>query len=287
MRRTWAVARHYRTRAVRRYILGNRVARRLSTSSYRSGLVALGERNTYGFPRRWVTVDRTRASDRRIWLDESLKLPFPDESQHVVYAAHVLEHLRDAVIRRALAESFRVLRPGGGIRVEVPDIEVLLTAWRQNDRRVLDHFLRFRQLRLVDGLGVDPCFLEDQLTPLGEIANHLVRNMHMPVYATAADFEAHADRGLDELNEWAQSLKTDAQRETPGHCNIVYYGKIATMLSGAGFTDVRRCRLGSTTIPGLRLSDDGRPTSIAEKRHRQFYSLYAEAIKPLCAPGAP
>ena len=56
---------------------------------------------------------------------------WPTNPQNTVYAAHVLEHLDDASIGRMLAEAYRVLRPGGGIRIEVPDAELLLNAWRE------------------------------------------------------------------------------------------------------------------------------------------------------------
>lgn len=39
------------------------------------------------------------------------RLPFPNESYDVVYASHVLEHIKDD--RQALSEIRRVLRPGG------------------------------------------------------------------------------------------------------------------------------------------------------------------------------
>ncbi|MBM3649787.1 MAG: methyltransferase domain-containing protein [Alphaproteobacteria bacterium] len=43
-----------------------------------------------------------------------------------VYASHVLEHLGHAgELRQALAEIFRVLRPGGRLLASVPDLEIL------------------------------------------------------------------------------------------------------------------------------------------------------------------
>src|SRR5262249_17774155 len=50
-------------------------------------------------------------------------LRFPDESFEVVYHSHVLEHLPPLDGRRLLRECYRVLKPGGTIRVAVPDLE--------------------------------------------------------------------------------------------------------------------------------------------------------------------
>jgi predicted SAM-dependent methyltransferase len=51
---------------------------------------------------------------------------FADGSVAEIYSSHVYEHLsyRDEVVP-ALVEAFRVLRPGGLIRIGVPDLEAL------------------------------------------------------------------------------------------------------------------------------------------------------------------
>jgi SAM-dependent methyltransferase len=45
-------------------------------------------------------------------------IDMPDNSFDVVYASHVLEHIRDDV--RAMSEIFRILRPGGWAILQVP-----------------------------------------------------------------------------------------------------------------------------------------------------------------------
>jgi SAM-dependent methyltransferase len=50
-------------------------------------------------------------------------LPVADNSADGVYASHVLEHLALADFRRALSNTFRMLRPGGIFRLVVPDLE--------------------------------------------------------------------------------------------------------------------------------------------------------------------
>ncbi len=52
------------------------------------------------------------------------RLPYADGSVDAVYASHVWEHLYYEDARRATAECFRVLRPGGSLRIVVPSLRL-------------------------------------------------------------------------------------------------------------------------------------------------------------------
>lgn len=56
------------------------------------------------------------------YFDLRKRFPFPDESVDAVYAAHVWEHLTLSVAKHATAEIYRVLRPGGVLRLVVPNL---------------------------------------------------------------------------------------------------------------------------------------------------------------------
>jgi len=56
-------------------------------------------------------------------------LPFVDNTVSVIYGAHVLEHLYLADAQRLLTECKRVLRPGGVIRLVVPDLRSMVTSY--------------------------------------------------------------------------------------------------------------------------------------------------------------
>ena len=53
--------------------------------------------------------------------DATKGLPFKDASVDVIYSSHMLEHLDRNEASRFINESFRLLRPGGIIRIAVPD----------------------------------------------------------------------------------------------------------------------------------------------------------------------
>jgi SAM-dependent methyltransferase len=68
----------------------------------------------------WVNVDLAGAPVDLVW-NLNRRLPFPDRSIDAVFHEHLLEHL---TMDRALAltrECHRVLKPGGVLRIAVPD----------------------------------------------------------------------------------------------------------------------------------------------------------------------
>jgi SAM-dependent methyltransferase len=56
-------------------------------------------------------------------------LPFRENSFSSVYASHVLEHLYLADAQRLLLECRRVLKPGGVVRMVVPDLRAMVTTY--------------------------------------------------------------------------------------------------------------------------------------------------------------
>jgi predicted SAM-dependent methyltransferase len=71
----------------------------------------------------WINIDIVAMGPGVIAHDLSKGIPLADQSCEVVYHSHVLEHLRRADVNPFLKECFRVLKPGGILRVAVPDLE--------------------------------------------------------------------------------------------------------------------------------------------------------------------
>lgn len=261
---------------------GSRFIRKYLTSNFNSGIFAIGECNHYFFPPRFVTLDFGGA-DFTVRLDENLILPFADSSQDIAYASHVLEHLQQPVLERVLSEVHRVLKPGYGFRIEVPDSMVLMRAYADRDEGVLSYFREGRR-QLIDRLGLEEKYLEDQLTVVGEMASYIDRarnSGHIPVYVTATEYEAHAADGIEALNNLAQSKMSNEQRESGGHNNALYFDKLKNALLEAGFSRVSQADFGKTIVPEMKLGRSaGRFWNrIPEKRRRRFFSLYVDAIK--------
>ncbi|MBD2327189.1 methyltransferase domain-containing protein [Alkalinema sp. FACHB-956] len=71
----------------------------------------------------WINLDLVPSSSAVRSFDIRRGLPFADRTCDVCYSSHVLEHLQPAQASFLIAEAFRVLKPGGILRVIVPDLE--------------------------------------------------------------------------------------------------------------------------------------------------------------------
>ncbi|HEV8435098.1 MAG TPA: methyltransferase domain-containing protein [Thermoanaerobaculia bacterium] len=81
------------------------------------------------FRRDWTNVD-FRSRDAAVQAhDITQGLSFAAASFDVVYHSHLLEHLRREQVAAFLSECHRVLRPGGVMRVVVPDLERIARAY--------------------------------------------------------------------------------------------------------------------------------------------------------------
>lgn len=73
----------------------------------------------------WVNLDAVSRSPCVREHDCRNGIPFDDNYFDVSYHSHVLEHFEVSEAAKFIKECFRVLRPGGTIRVAVPDLEQL------------------------------------------------------------------------------------------------------------------------------------------------------------------
>lgn len=71
----------------------------------------------------WTNIDIVSCGPGVIAHDLNKGIPLPDASCDVVYHSNLLEHLQQADALPFLRENYRVLKPGGILRIAVPDLE--------------------------------------------------------------------------------------------------------------------------------------------------------------------
>lgn len=67
------------------------------------------------------------------YLDVGKPFPVADDTVEAIFHAHVLEHLTPKVAKHCVRESYRVLAPGGVLRVGVPDLDRLVANYDSTD----------------------------------------------------------------------------------------------------------------------------------------------------------
>lgn len=73
--------------------------------------------------------------------DLSYGIPFCDNTADFVYSSHFLEHLFKSDAEVLLKESYRVLKPGGIIRVCVPDLQYAVSLYNSGQKeKMLDSY---------------------------------------------------------------------------------------------------------------------------------------------------
>jgi SAM-dependent methyltransferase len=74
---------------------------------------------------------------RYVHHDAAYGLPFADNAADFIYSSHFLEHLFKDEAQRVLRESLRVLKPGGTVRVCVPDLAHAVALYEIGDKRAM------------------------------------------------------------------------------------------------------------------------------------------------------
>lgn len=84
----------------------------------------------------WVNIDLRRHPDTTLQLDIRQPLPLADDSVARMLAEHVVEHIEFRQdIPRVLADWHRILRPGGVLRIIVPDARSMIEAYVSGDKK--------------------------------------------------------------------------------------------------------------------------------------------------------
>lgn len=257
----------------------------------------------------WVNVDLVAYDPAVHALDLSAPLPYADASAEVVYHAHLLEHLRRDDAPSFLRECLRVLRPGGLLRVVVPDLEQwcrlylarLEAAGAGDEAAAADH--EYLLIELLDSLvrersgGRWAEYLQQAEVPnLAFVQSRAgtasfdfldyLSGRRKPPEAVASTTpapdrrETRRRRRLDRLLTEAErrALERDRFRES-GELHRWMYDRVSLgrLLERVGFEQVRVRRAGESDVPdwsGYGFEHD------ASGRERRPDSLYMEARRP-------
>lgn len=251
----------------------------------------------------WTNVDFNSTYPNVIAHNLLDGIPFPDSSFDAAYHSHVLEHLTEDDGLKFISECFRTLKPGGVLRVAVPDLEQIC-------RLYLETLALAEQGDTIAAARYEWIKLElyDQTTRTnsgGEMAKYLsrpdlpdkefviarvgtvARKLIQAAQSSAARPKRAARppqtlRGLLKsalLTQHEQAALRIGLFRLSGEVHQQMYDRysLGALLTKAGFTAARRCSAGDSLIPGwgayfLDVDPDGFEHAPS--------SLYMEGVKP-------
>lgn len=210
-------------------------------------------------------------------LTSNTPLPIETGSACVIYSRYTLEHIPDLAVAHFLSEAHRALKPGGYLRVVVPDVDLFYTAYQNRDGSLFDR-----------GQKPDSEFPNTKFLSNPDKASFEQRFLW--VFASNAT-TLHADgaprrisdkelrRVLDQmslpeaLDYCTSRCSPEVQRRHPeDHINWFNADKLLGMVAKAGFEQVYRSGCGQSRCPVLR------DTRLFDARRPEI-GLYVEAIK--------
>ena len=81
----------------------------------------------------WLNSDYFPRTSDILQLDVTIALPFEDDTFDYIFSEHVIEHISYPEGAYMLEECFRVLKPGGVLRVGTPDLAFLVNLYREDE----------------------------------------------------------------------------------------------------------------------------------------------------------
>lgn len=263
----------------------------------------------------WTNVDFQSNSRQVIAHDLNCGIPFPDATFAAIYHSHVLEHFAPKSGAQFIAECWRALKPGGILRVAVPDLEKICRlylaalegaragdgSWR-NRYDWLKLELYDQSVRTKTG-GAMAEYLRQPRVPEQEFIIRRAGNVARELMNEASDTQADVSPAPSAPN-WRGSLNRSrgASRRMARFISMLFLGRrdkealalgrfrmsgeihqwmyddysLRVVLEEANFKEVRRCQASESAIPCW---NDYRLDIDADGFEHAPSSLYMEGVK--------
>ena len=249
----------------------------------------------------WTTVIHSflpspRSAHKRA-IDVTRGLPFPDGSFTAAYVNHILEHLSADSAASLARELHRVIRPGGVVRVVVPDLEAearwylaSLEAYLAERTDAAERRYRWAVLELIDQkVRTRPGGAMLRAFAAGDYDSSELRARFGQVFdeigalRPATLRERLRGRNAVELGYgvarsvkralWRGDVRRSAEAELWGWDRV----SLELLLVGAGFAEYRLCAYDDSGMPEWERYDFDVATDGGRPREP---SLYAEVRRP-------
>ncbi len=189
-------------------------------------------------------------------LTSSKPFPFSDNSISFFYSSHCLEHIPQEHCQYIFAEIYRCLKPGGAIRISVPDFDLAEEAYRNKNQQFFEKYT---------GNTLEEKFLNFFAT-------------YFKDKVSSKEFQQkHSSTTPEELADfYTKSIPREQQKEASGnHINWWNYKKMSNMLKSAEFKEIYRSKPQESRFSEMKGTQRRKGFDLT---HPEL-SLYVEAIK--------
>lgn len=272
----------------------------------RNPMVNIGGSRFY--KRHWMIMDHRHERSRHYdfaGLDYDYDLmsgapfPFADDSVRFFYSSNTLEHVLDRFLPHVFAEMHRCLRPGGAVRIQVPDFTFTYDAMKREDYSAVMNLCgdgatnRFTAMAKLYGVEVARRRLrgwpETPKIESGDVSRERVLREFLRDFAGYQVGKVAYDQAIADLkaldvaefgDRYAAAIPIDWQRRNPHeHCTWFDGPKLVRLLGNAGFSEIE------VTPPFASRFDEMRGVGNywSFDHRRSETSVYVEAVKGTAA----
>lgn len=104
----------------------------------------------------WLNTNWFPVGETAMFLDATKPFALPDASFDYVFSEHVIEHLPEEGGANLIRESYRILKPGGKLRISTPDINFLVRLLGPNLSDVEKRYIEWVDLPTHGSSGPSP-----------------------------------------------------------------------------------------------------------------------------------
>ena len=98
----------------------------------------------------WLNSDLFPQSKEVVVVDATKKFPFPSDTFDYIFSEHMIEHMPYQYGQRMLQECYRVIKPGGSIRISTPDLAFLISLYGKSRTHLQDNYIKWATDEFMD-----------------------------------------------------------------------------------------------------------------------------------------
>ncbi len=129
---------------------------------------------------KWLNTDLVYKKNKVAYLDAGKKFPLSNDTFEYIYSEHIFEHLNFKQGMNMLHECYRILKPGGHLRLATPDMDFLMALYNDPQKAIHQEYIQWSTNKFIPDISNN--FEENEYLPVFVINNFFRDWGHQIVY---------------------------------------------------------------------------------------------------------